>query len=105
MAGNSDLKGKRVLVIGLARTGMATALFCADRGAIVTATDSRSAGELGESIAGLRATGVQLELGGHSDSILQGRQLVIPSPGVPADVQLLVNGRSLHVPVCSVIDL
>jgi len=105
MAGKIDLKGKRVLVIGLARTGMATALFCADRGAIVTATDSRSAGELGESIARLRATGVQLELGGHSDSILQGQQLVIPSPGVPADVPLLVKARGLKIPVWSEIEL
>ena len=72
MAGNSDLKGKRVLVIGLARTGIATTLFCADHGAIVTATDSRSAAELDESIAKLRTAGVRLELDGHSDSILDG---------------------------------
>ena len=36
-----ELRGKRVLVVGLARTGVATALFCAARGAKVTATDSR----------------------------------------------------------------
>jgi len=105
MAGNSDLKGKRVLVIGLARTGIATTLFCADHGAIVTATDSRSAGELDESIAKLRTAGVQLELGGHSDSILEGQQLVIPSPGVPGDVALLVKARALKIPVWSEIEL
>jgi UDP-N-acetylmuramoylalanine--D-glutamate ligase len=105
MAGEIHLKGKRVLVIGLARTGIATALFCADYGAIVTATDSRSAGELGESIAKLRPAGVQLELGGHSDSILLGQQLVIPSPGVPGDVPLLVKARALKIPVWSEIEL
>ena len=42
-ATDSNLRGKRVLVVGLARTGIATALFCAARGAVVTATDSRSA--------------------------------------------------------------
>src|SRR6266403_5698159 len=105
MAGKIDLKGKRVLVIGLARTGIAAALFCADHGAIVTATDSRSAGELEESIAKLRAAGVRLELGGHSDSILEGQQLVIPSPGVPGDVTLLVKARALKIPVWSEIEL
>src|SRR2546422_560345 len=105
MAGNSDLKGKRVLVIGLARTGIATTLFCADHGAIVTATDSRSAAELDESIAKLRTAGVQLELGGHSDGILGGQQLVIPSPGVPGDVALLVKARALKIPVWSEIEL
>jgi len=37
-----ELKNKRVLVVGLARTGVATALFCAAHGAIVTATESRT---------------------------------------------------------------
>jgi len=58
MAGKIDLKGTRVLVIGLARTGIATSLFCAERGAIVTATDSRTAGELGDSIAMLPSAGI-----------------------------------------------
>src|SRR6266404_9460759 len=105
MAGKIDLKGKRVLVIGLARTGIAAALFCADHGAIVTATDSRSAGELEESIAKLRAAGVQLELGGHAARILEGQQLVIPSPGVPGDLALLVKAQALKIPVWSEIEL
>jgi len=105
MAGKIDLRRKRVLVIGLARTGIATALFCADQGAIVTASDARSAGELGESIAKLRAAGVRLELGGHSDSILEGQQLVIPSPGVPGDVAILVKARALKIAVWSEIEV
>ena len=60
-----ELKNKRVLAVGLARTGVATALFCATRGAIVTATESRTEAEIGESVAKLRAAGVTLELGGH----------------------------------------
>ena len=43
-----ELKNKRMLVVGLARTGVATALFCAARGAIVTATESRTEAEIGE---------------------------------------------------------
>ena len=61
MPGGIDLRGKRVLVVGLARTGVATSLFCAARGACVTATDSRTESEIGETIAKLKDAGVALE--------------------------------------------
>ncbi len=68
MPGRMELKNKRVLVVGLARTGVATALFCAGRGAAVTGTDSRNQAEVGEEItAKLRAANVNLELGGHQE--------------------------------------
>jgi UDP-N-acetylmuramoylalanine--D-glutamate ligase len=105
MAGKFDFKWTRVLVIGLARTGVATSIFCAERGAMVTATDSRATNELGDSIAKLRSAGIQLELGGHSDAILNGQQLIVPSPGVPADAPLLLKARELKIPVWSEIEL
>ena len=58
-----DLSGKRVLVVGLARTGLVTALFSAGYGATVTATDERPETELAETAQKLRAAGVKLELG------------------------------------------
>jgi UDP-N-acetylmuramoylalanine--D-glutamate ligase len=105
MAEQFKLKGKRVLVIGLARTGIASALFCAERGATVTATDSRNAGELGENAEKLRAAGIRLELGGYSDATLETQQLVIPSPGVPADTGILAAAREKGIPVCSEIEV
>ena len=105
MAGKLELKGKRVLVIGLARTGVATALFCAKCGAMVTATDTRPTDELGESLAKLRDAGVQLQLGGYSDAILHGQELVVPSPGVSADSPLLSKARELKITVWSEIEL
>jgi len=105
MAEKVQLKGKRVLVIGLARTGVATGLFCAQRGARVTATDTRTAEELGESVAKLHAVGVQLQLGGYTDAILHTQQLVVPSPGVPADAPLLAKAREQGIPVWSEIEL
>jgi UDP-N-acetylmuramoylalanine--D-glutamate ligase len=89
----------------LARTGIATALFCAERGALLTATDTRSADELGECVSKLRDAGVQLQLGGYSDAILHGQQLVVPSPGVPADSPLLLKARELKITVWSEIEL
>jgi len=72
----------RVLVVGLARTGVATALFCAKHNALVTATESRTEGELGDATAKLREAGVTLELGGHSEKTFLAQDLIIPSPGV-----------------------
>src|SRR4030095_16385996 len=105
MVGRVELNGKRVLVIGLARTGVATALFCAARGATVTATDTRSAEELAEAIEKLRETGVSLQLGKHHANILEGQQLIIPSPGVPADASLLEEARALGLTIWSEVEL
>src|SRR5215472_8324173 len=85
MPGSIELRKKRVLVVGLARTGVATALFCAGHNAIVTATDIRPESELGDAPMKLREAGVALELGGHHESTYQAQDLIVPSPGVPAD--------------------
>jgi UDP-N-acetylmuramoylalanine--D-glutamate ligase len=100
-----ELKDKRVLVVGLARTGVATALFCAARGALVTATESRSEAQIGESVAKLRAAGVVLELGGHVDRTFVEQDLIVPSPGVPADFPQLVLARRAGVKIWSEIEL
>ena len=100
-----ELRGKRVLVVGLARTGVATALFCAARGAVVTATDTRSENEIGEAAAKLRLASVTLSLGGHDEAILRGQDLLIPSPGVPADAPLLLAARAMQLTIWSEIEL
>jgi len=94
-----------VLVVGLARTGVATALFCAKRGGEVTATDSRSAAEIGEAVNALDDTGVRLELGGHQEATFLKQDLIIPSPGVPADTPALCAARESGVTVWSEIEL
>jgi UDP-N-acetylmuramoylalanine--D-glutamate ligase len=100
-----DLLGKRVLVVGLARTGLATALFCAARGARVTATDQRAADRLGEVPRLLRDAGCVLELGGHRRESFLDQDLIVPSPGVPADQADLAAARAARVPVWSEIEL
>ncbi len=105
MPGPVELRNKRVLVVGLARTGVAAALFCASHGAAVTATDSRSEAEIGEEIAKLRAENVKLELGGHQEQTFLQQDLIIPSPGVPADAPLLQTARANSVTIWSEIEL
>ena len=100
-----ELANKRVLVVGLARTGLATALFCAAHGARVTATEQRSATQLGETLGPLRAAGCALELGGHSAATFLEQDLIVPSPGVPATHPGLAAARAAHIPIWSEIEL
>jgi len=105
MPGGIELRGKRVLAVGLARTGVATALFCAARGARVTATDSRTEDEIGEAIAKLKDAGVTLELGCHREKTFLDQDLIIPSPGVPADEAHLQAARAKGISIWSEIEL
>ena len=100
-----ELRGKRVLVVGLAKTGVATSLFCAARGAEVTATDARGENEIGDATVQLRAAGVNLELGGHREDTFLRQDLIVPSPGVPADAPLLRAARAKGVTIWSEIEL
>jgi UDP-N-acetylmuramoylalanine--D-glutamate ligase len=105
MPGPVELKNKRVLVVGMARTGIATALFCSDRGALVTATDLRAETEIGAETTKLRNAGVNLEFGRHTEATFLQQDLIIPSPGVPADFPYLQSARAAGVPVWSEIEL
>jgi UDP-N-acetylmuramoylalanine--D-glutamate ligase len=105
MPGSMELRKKRVLVVGLARTGVATALFCAGHNAAVSATETRAEIELGDAPSKLRAAGVALELGGHTEKTFLAQDLIIPSPGVPADDPFLLLARSKRITVWSEIEL
>ena len=100
-----ELAGKRVLVVGLARTGIATALFCAQRGTCITATETRGEAEIGDAIAKLRAAGVRLELGGHREATFLEQDMIIPSPGVPANMPALTAARAKGVITWSEVEL
>jgi UDP-N-acetylmuramoylalanine--D-glutamate ligase len=105
MPGGIELRGKRVLAVGLGRTGVATAIFCAARGARVTATDSRTEDEIGEAIARLKDAGVALELGSHQEKTFLDQDFIIPSPGVPADEAHLQAARAKGITIWSEIEL
>jgi len=105
MANPFELRGKRVLVVGLARTGVATSLFCAAQGAAVTSTDSRAENEIGDALAALLNAGVKLELGGHQEKTFLEQDLIVPSPGVPADAPLLQAARAKCIAIWSEIEL
>jgi UDP-N-acetylmuramoylalanine--D-glutamate ligase len=100
-----DLQAKRVLVVGIARTGVTVALFCAGCGATVTATDTKTEAELVDGMEKLRAAGVNLVLGPQANVDPAEFDLVVVSPGVPVKIALLEQARSLGIPVWSEIEL
>ncbi len=82
-----------------------TALFSAGYGATVTAMDERPETELAETAEKLRAAGVKLELGRHVDASFLEQDLIIVSPGVPANLPALQTARKKNIPVWSEIEL
>ena len=78
-----DLRGKKVMVLGLARTGRDTARFLAQREAIVLVSDLRPAADLQDELNALAGLPIQYHLGGEDLNWLEGVDIVVPSPGVP----------------------
>ncbi|MFZ1947590.1 MAG: UDP-N-acetylmuramoyl-L-alanine--D-glutamate ligase [bacterium] len=81
-----DLKGRPVLVVGLARSGIAASRVLARAGAVVRATDSRAAGDIA-GIGDLADLGISLETGGHSLEFARDCDMVVVSPGVPPSAE------------------
>ena len=100
-----DLKGRRALVVGLARTGVATAKFLATRGARVAATEQRPESAVAGEVAALRALGVEVECGGHSDAAFLAADLIVPSPGVPLSLPGLAKARQKGTEIISELEL
>ncbi len=95
----------RILIVGLARTGLAAARFLRRRGAIVRATDSAAADRLGPAVAERAALGITLELGGHRTESFLSADLIVVSPGVPLGIAPLAAARARGVPVIAEIEL
>jgi UDP-N-acetylmuramoylalanine--D-glutamate ligase len=89
-----ELKNKRVLVVGLGKSGMAAALFLRDRGARVTVSDTRSAVALQAEIPTLLDAGIMVETGGHGLLTFRRQDLIVVSPGVPFDTPELKQVRA-----------
>lgn len=100
-----NLSNRRVLVIGLGRTGVATARFCAGEGGEVVIVDEKQGKELGDALTAISDIPVELKLGSRDDEIVSTVDLVVPSPGVPPFHYLLKAARKRRVPVISEVEL
>lgn len=99
------LRGRKVTVVGLARSGVAAARLCAREGARVTVTDRRPAAELAGALAALDGAEVRRVLGGHDDADLERADLVVVSPGVPLAIPEIAAARARGVPVWGEVEL
>lgn len=100
-----ELKGKKVLVVGLGKSGLAAALFLRRRGAQVTVSDVRSADALARDIPGLLEQGIMVESGGHGLLTFRRQDLIVVSPGVPLDTPELVQVKNFGLPIMGELEL
>jgi len=100
-----ELKGKKVLVVGLGKSGLAAALFLRHRGAHVTVSDVRSAEALAKDIPALLDEGIMVETGGHGLLTFRRQDLIVVSPGVPLNTPELAQVKSFGLPVIGELEL
>ena len=97
--------GSRALVVGLARSGVAAARLLLAHGCDVRGVDRRRAEELNGSMRDLAALGIDLRFGTTDPKELEGRNLVVVSPGVPLDLPLLTEAERRGIPIVAEIEL
>jgi UDP-N-acetylmuramoylalanine--D-glutamate ligase len=100
-----ELKGKKVLVIGLARTGRECARFLVEQGASVNVSDLRPEAELKDEVKSLAGLPIRYFFGAEQRRWLEAMDCVIPSPGVAAENPLLSEAAASGIPVLSEIEL
>ncbi|HTD97529.1 MAG TPA: UDP-N-acetylmuramoyl-L-alanine--D-glutamate ligase [Edaphobacter sp.] len=100
-----DLKNKRVLVVGLGKSGLSAAMFLRAQGARVTVSDARSAVALAKEIPALLEAGIMVESGGHGLLTFRRQDLIVVSPGVPMDTPEVKQVIGFGLPVIGELEL
>lgn len=98
------LEGKKVLVVGLGKTGNALCEFLSDKQARVKVSERKRTEELGGDVKFLKEKGISIEAGGHNPLSFLESDLIIPSPGVPY-LPELEAAQNNGIPVISEIEL
>jgi UDP-N-acetylmuramoylalanine--D-glutamate ligase len=100
-----ELANKKILVVGLGRSGIASARFLHQKGARVLAADTASKKELGDAIRSLREIGIRIELGPHRSAWFQNADLIVVSPGVSHTIAPIVQANARGIPVMGEVEL
>lgn len=100
-----DLKNKRVLVVGLGKSGVSAALYLRGLGARVTVSDARPSEALAKEIPALLGAGVMVETGSHGVLTFRRQDLVVVSPGVPLTTPEIQQVMRMGVPVIGELEL
>jgi UDP-N-acetylmuramoylalanine--D-glutamate ligase len=100
-----ELKNKRVLVVGLGKSGLSAAMFLRAQGARVTVSDTRSAVALAKEIPALLEAGIMVESGGHGLLTFRRQDLIVVSPGVPMDTPEVKQTKAFGMPIIGEVEL
>ena len=104
-----ELAGKMVVVVGMARSGIAAAHFLLARRARVTINDAqpeaRMSPQQSQTLARLREAGIDVVTGGHPDDLFTQADLVVVSPGVPLAIPPLVKAREAGIEIIGEVEL
>src|SRR6202162_2751897 len=100
-----ELNNKRVLVVGLGKSGVASALFLKAHGAKVTVSNTTSGDELRNEIPTLLDHGITVETGGHWDRTFREQDLIVVRPGVPGAAPPWLQARAWGETVIAEIEL
>ncbi len=100
-----ELRGKKVLVVGLARTGIATAKFLKAKGSLVTTTEMQPKEEMKAATQELNGMGISMEWGGHQIETFLNQDVIVVSPGVDLNIKPMQRAIEQGVRVISEIEL
>jgi len=100
-----DLQGKKVLVVGMARTGIATAKFLKAKGSLVTTTEVKPKEEMREAVEELKGMDVAAEWGDHRAETFLKQDMIVVSPGVDLSIEPIQSAIQQGVQVISEIEL
>ncbi|MFN7170627.1 MAG: UDP-N-acetylmuramoyl-L-alanine--D-glutamate ligase [Candidatus Omnitrophota bacterium] len=100
-----DFKNKKVLVLGLGKSGLSSAKVLKRLGSEVWVSEIKDTPFFRDMALKLQIEGIKVELGRHSEEFMKGKDLIVISPGVPSDLFLVKKEKERGVPVISEIEL
>jgi UDP-N-acetylmuramoylalanine--D-glutamate ligase len=100
-----DLYGRKILVVGLGKSGLAASRVLREKGASVTACDIRSLEDLGPSVKRLIDRGVKVVAGDYFSVNRENTELVVTSPGIPRTESPLVEAEQQGIPIWGELEL
>jgi UDP-N-acetylmuramoylalanine--D-glutamate ligase len=100
-----DVNGKRILIVGLSKTGVSLAHFLVGQGAVVTVSDHKSEAELTDALSEIEGLNVKLDLGSHTPKTFTEQDLIVLSPGVSPELKIFDYARHHGVKVTNELEL
>ncbi len=105
MVRKDRIRGKKISVFGMARSGMAVARLLSKNGAEVFITDIKEENELNSELQELKKLNISFEIGSHSQEAISHKDYIILSPGISSDIPILKEAKNMGLPMFSEIEV